>query len=464
METLRPLFWGEGLFLQPQHFQQLDGYHEARSRRIQQLLYPFGWGIKSLSIDETALQNFQVEIEHCELVTPEGTILRFQMESAPSNARIVPRSCEDALDPGGAPLGVYLGLKRLQWEGGNLEMPSTQRQTAEGDAYPRFRLHEVMTPDLFVGEAQSQELQYLIYDVRMLFDGDPIVYSHDYELIKIAEIQRAAEDQGAILAKRYIPPVLDCHASPVLHKMLREIRDMLTAKGGELSDYKHKRGVHTVDLGSRDTVYLLMMQMVNRYIPLFHHHLEVRETPPCVFYALLRQFIGELSTFSDTVSVLGGPLPPYRHDQLWECFNAAVEVARTLIYELTKGPEYVVPLEFDGEYYAANLDQRVFEAQNRHYLSVKTDVPTAELQHHLADVGKVGTRQEMESLRNRSLPGLSLRYLENPPGELPRRAHSTYFEIDHHGTLWSSIMQRQNIAVYCKLPPEDTQIELLIVD
>ena len=48
-------------------------------------------------------------------------------------------------------------------------------------------------------------------------------------------------------------------------------------------------------------------------------------------YALLGQMIGECSTFPETVSVLGGPLPAYRHD---------------LLSEFTKGPEYVVLLVF----------------------------------------------------------------------------------------------------------------------
>ena len=33
MELLRPVFWGQGMFLQPQHFQRQDGYHAARIRR-----------------------------------------------------------------------------------------------------------------------------------------------------------------------------------------------------------------------------------------------------------------------------------------------------------------------------------------------------------------------------------------------------------------------------------------------
>ena len=31
MEPLHPIFWGQGMVLQPQHFQQQDCYHEARA-------------------------------------------------------------------------------------------------------------------------------------------------------------------------------------------------------------------------------------------------------------------------------------------------------------------------------------------------------------------------------------------------------------------------------------------------
>src|SRR5215510_14338624 len=55
MGPLRPIFWGQGMFLQPQHFQQHDCYHEARLQRYLHWLFPFCWGVKSLVINETAL-------------------------------------------------------------------------------------------------------------------------------------------------------------------------------------------------------------------------------------------------------------------------------------------------------------------------------------------------------------------------------------------------------------------------
>jgi type VI secretion system protein ImpJ len=177
----------------------------------------------------------------------------------------------------------------------------------------------------------------------------------------------------------------------------------------------------------------------------------------------MRQLIGELSTFSESVSVLGGPLPAYRHDQLWECFEPALRLAKELLNELTKGPDYVVPLVFDGEYFAGALDKRFFEGSNRYYLSIKVDMPPREVLRRLTETGKICSREEMEALRKQAIPGLNVAYLENPPEELPRRAHCSYFVIDHHSYLWKRIEQRQNLAVYCELPSPQTDMELLVI-
>jgi type VI secretion system protein ImpJ len=81
----------------------------------------------------------------------------------------------------------------------------------------------------------------------------------------------------------------------------------------------------------------------------------------------------------------------------------------------------------------------------------------------LTGTGKVASREEMDALRQRALPGLMVRYLETPPEELPRRAHNSYFELDHHGSLWNRMEQRQNIAVFCQLPPEQAEMQLMVI-
>jgi type VI secretion system protein ImpJ len=367
---------------------------------------------------------------------------------------------------------VYLGVKRLRWEDANVAPPSgTTWNGGAADQAQRFSIQELTTPDLLTPDGRDCSVQYLCYEVQILFD-DELTNHQDYELMKIAELLRSAEGQGTFLSRRYIPPCLTIHASAVLDSMLKELRELLTAKGRELSEYKRQHKMHTIDISSKDTVFLLMMQTVNRYIPLFHHHLEIEETHPCTVYALVRQLVGDLSTFSEDTTALGDPvrpLPPYRHDRLWECFDPALHLAKELLNEITKGPDYVVPLEWDGrEYFAANnIEKRFFEGINRYYLSIKVDIPPRELLALLTETGKISSHDDMPELRGKFLPGLKIDYQEIPPEELPRRAYYSYFLIDHRWALgvhlWRTIEERRDIAVFCELPPEKTEMRLLVI-
>jgi type VI secretion system protein ImpJ len=111
----------------------------------------------------------------------------------------------------------------------------------------------------------------------------------------------------------------------------------------------------------------------------------------------------------------------------------------------------------------ADLDKQFFEGNNSYYLAIKVDMPPRELHRLLTETGKICSREEMEALRKQALPGIPLDYLEVPPEELPRRAHCTYFALDHHHYLWKRLAERQNIAVYCQLPAQATEMQLLVL-
>ena len=66
-------------------------------------------------------------------------------------------------------------------------------------------------------------------------------------------------------------------------------------------------------------------------------------------------------------------LPDYRHQDLWTSFSAAQSLVIQLLDEITAGPEYMMPLLFDGTYYATDLPPAIFEGRNRFYLALETE-------------------------------------------------------------------------------------------
>ena len=53
----RPLFWRQGLFLQPQHFQLLERYNQALFTSFYKYQQPYPWGIGKIQIQDAALDN-----------------------------------------------------------------------------------------------------------------------------------------------------------------------------------------------------------------------------------------------------------------------------------------------------------------------------------------------------------------------------------------------------------------------
>jgi type VI secretion system ImpJ/VasE family protein len=434
---------------------------------------PFGWGIRTLRIREEGLAAHTFEVLQCEIVTRDGITLYAGSEIAQPNARLNPRSFEGLIDPMGKPLSVYLGLPRYQ--AGQSNLSSEEGSAAQGIP-TRYHLTGEPRPDLFEREAPEADIGFIEYNLALLFDRENTFASasQGFELIKIAELLPLATGVGARLSKQYIPPCMAVSSSTVLLGRLKAVRDLLTSKGQEFAVLKRQRGLRATASTLQDTLRLVMLQTLDRYIPLFHHVLELGHLHPEPAYALLRQLVGELSVFSEEVDVLGAiateqestqGLPPYDHEDLWPRFDLAIARIQELVSTMTTGPEAGIRLTFEGEYFQAVLSPPVFEGERtRYYLMIDSGMSGPELSSLLQRTGKICAKEDMPRLRQSALFGLKIDYLPVPPEELPQRSSRySYFGIDIQSPHWKRIRDAGNIAVLCQLDPSETSMKLLVV-
>jgi type VI secretion system protein ImpJ len=288
----------------------------------------------------------------------------------------------------------------------------------------------------------------------------------DYELIPLARLER---DQDTIrISEEFVPPCLSIGADQTLFKVIKEIRDQIGARSRQLESYKRDRGLHAAEFGARDMVYMLALRSLNRYAPLLAHMAAAHHGHPWTVYGLLRQLIGELSTFSAEVSYTGENsegrrmLPEYDHSHLGACFSAARTLVTRLLDQITAGPEYIIALLFDGTYFAAEMPPAIFEGRNRYYLVVETETDPAQLLTAMDGIAKIGSRESLPILIARSLSGVGVQHLTQVPQELPRRAHAFYFQMDHHSDQWSQVQKSKNVALYWDAAPEDLKVELMV--
>jgi len=456
----RPFFWHQGLFLQPQHFQLQDRYIQSLTRPLQSFLQPHFWGIGNLQIQDAALGNLSLQVLQGQFQFPDGSFV-----SLPENGLIDPRSFNEEWVEGGKPLGILLGLRKWNPSGDNVTVLSSLESVSDVATRYVTSTEPEEVQDLYQGGSSAQ-VKRLYYVLKLFWDSEEEQLG-DYELIPLARLKRQGEH--IVRSKHFFPPCLSINAVGPLLNLITEIRDQLASRAHMLEAYKRERGIHTAEFGARDTVFLLALRSLNRYVPLLFHITESQTVHPWTVYGILRQIIGELSSFSETVNLLGEKedgsslVPSYNHRKLHTCFLSAQDVLLRLLDEITAGPEYMLELTYDGAYYSGELSPSMFDSHNRFYLVLATDHEPGPVLESFSALAKMGSRESLPLLIARALPGIKASYLESPPQELPRRPGSLYFQIDHHGELWQQVQHSNNLAIFWDNTPEDIKVELMVV-
>ena len=82
MET-KPVFWHQGLFLQPQHFQLAEQNQQARLYPYHHYLQPHFWGVCRLQLLASSLSHRTCEIESGEFIFPAAREKRHGFRETP---------------------------------------------------------------------------------------------------------------------------------------------------------------------------------------------------------------------------------------------------------------------------------------------------------------------------------------------------------------------------------------------
>jgi type VI secretion system protein ImpJ len=456
----KALFWHQGLFLQPQHLQLESRYQETLDHPLKAYLQPHFWGVAGLSVSKAALGNRSFQLTEGRFLFPDMTWVE-----VPGNAVVMPRSFEDDWEKGSQQFGVCLGLRKFNPIGPNV--------TEVNDP---SNIYDVHTRWMAAGTAESipdlhrdgpaADVQKLTYVLRIFWESEKDRLG-DYELIPLARLER--EQDQVRLSPEYIPPCLCLGADETLFKIVKEVRDQIGARSRQLEAYKRDRGLHSAEFGARDMVYLLALRSLNRYAALLNHYTSVRTVHPWTVYGLLGQLVAELSTFAGDISFTGETtsgeqlLAEYRHSDPAAGFASALALITRLLDQITAGPEYILPLMFDGTYFGTELPPAVFDGRNRFFLVLETEADPQSVLTSLERIAKLGSREALPLLIARSLSGVGMDHLPVPPQELPRRSRALYIQVNHHSDQWTQVQRGKNLALYWDTAPEDLKVELMVV-
>jgi type VI secretion system protein ImpJ len=428
MTWYNKVMWSEGMFLQPQHFQQQDRHVARQLDGRLAPAFPWHWGFAALALDEAALLQGRVALASARGVLSDGTAFACPADEP------VPPALE--IDPD---VRDQLLVLALPWVRPGLV--ESDVEASEGTAPPRYRALEIDVADVHAQSLREAPLQVGRLNLRLMLARDA---GEGFATLGVARIIERRADGRVLLDPHYVPPMLNVNAHPVLDGWLREIQGMLNQRGEALAARLAQPG----RAGVGEIADFLLLQAVNRQQPLFAHLQRLPVLHPERFWSQAVQLAGELATFRETRRP---PVyPDYRHDDLaavWRVLMADVRQSLSMVLEQT-----AVPIDLQerksGVRVAVIGDVELLRTA-QFVLAVNAHLPVEALRTRFPSQVKIGPAERIRDLVQQQLPGVVLRALPIAPRQIPYHAGFTYFELETRGAdLWKQLETSGGLAMH----------------
>lgn len=421
------VIWSEGLFLRPQHFQQNDRYFETYIEGRCKGIRNYSWGIRELVIDEGALSLGKISISRLSGILPDGTPFNIPYDDE------APLSLDISEDVRSKIVYLALPLKRRE---------ATEVETLENEE-SLARYHPVVdkTRDSNAGMTEQVEVEIGALRLGLMLEGEGL---GQYATLGIARIVECRSDNKVVLDHEYIPPVLDCRASPKLYDFLSELEGLFHQRGDVLAGRVSSSGRG----GSAEIADFMLLQCVNRCEPLMAHLASCEGLHPESFYQYAIQMAGELATFSSTTRRTL-KFATYNHENLADTFAPVINELRrslSMVMEQT-----AVPLNLQAHKYGihvATIADRNLLKTSYFVLAAHADIPNEELSSRFPSQVKAGPAEMISELVNLQLPGIALHQMAVAPRQIPYHSGFSYFELNRSSELWKKMSNTGGFAFH----------------
>jgi type VI secretion system protein ImpJ len=428
MTWTNKVIWTEGMFLQPQHFQQQDRYlgRQLEGRLTSSLAWP--WGFVALQVDDAALLQGRIVVNSARGVLPDGVSFSVPGDDPAPPALEVPTDARDQI--------VVLAVPMVR-----PGVAESDVEAAEGAMPPRFRASDLDVADVHAASLREAPLQIGRLNLRLLLARDA---NEGYTTIGVARIVERRADGRVTLDASYVPPMLHVPAQQVLDGYLREVHGMLHQRGEALA----ARLVQPGRSGVGEIADFLLLQVVNRHQPMFAHLQRLLVLHPERLYELCLGLAGELSTFRDARRPAA--YPEYRHDDLAGCFRGVMADLRqslSMVLEQTAVP--IDLQERKSGVRVALIPDVELQRTASFVLAVNAHMPGDALRSRFPTQVKIGPAERIRDLVQLQLPGVTLRALPVAPRQIPYHAGFTYFELETRGNeLWKQLETSGGLAMH----------------
>ncbi len=433
------VIWSEGMFLRPQHFQQHVRYLEHFVESRCGLLRGHAWGLERLHFDEQLLNLGKLSVLDARGVFPDGTPFEMPEEDDPPSVFEVPGNTHDAI------VHLALPVRRLGSEEASSERDAT--------TLARYVTHESEVMDSVSRQTEAAILQTGKLRTRLMLDSDK---RDEYATIPVARIIEVSSDNKVLLDEQFIPTAIAQRGAQPLLAFVKELLGLLQHRSEALAGRVSASGRGG---GTAEIADFLLLQVVNRAIPLVSHLASQGGLHPEELYRQLLEMAGELATFTSAAKQ-----PPrfeiYDHANLTRSFRPLFKELRRSLSMVLEQTAIQLPLqERKFGIRVAQIPDRKLLLDANFVLAVHAAIPTEKLLSHFPTQVKIGPVEKIRDLVNLALPGIRVRALPVAPRQIPYQSGFVYFELNRADELWKELHRSGGFAFHIAGDYPDLKIE-----
>jgi type VI secretion system ImpJ/VasE family protein len=433
--------WREGMFLRPQHFQAQERYFDAQIRARVDSVQPYAWGFTSITVDEDLASLGKFGLLRAAGVLPDGTPFSIPDELPPPPPLDVPADARDAI--------VSLTLPAAQ--PGAVEFREADAATHEA----RFAVTEQEVPDAFSDDTVTEPIEFGLPNLRFGVTRDQ---TYGRVTLGIARV-REVSNKKLVFDDRYIPPTLDIAAAARLKGGVTDIVGRVEQRAEELA----VRAVEATDGGSETFASFLLLQVLNRWLPMLRHLEALPTVHPERLFETLVGMAGELATLIRP-DRKPPALPLYDHENPQLCFEPVFDLLQSMLSAVFERSAVQLPLEEKGPgaYVCTITDHNLFKT-GYFYLAVAAAVPVEEIRRVFPSVAKIAAVQKMKQIVESALPGVPLRHVPTPPPQIRVLPGHVYFELDRSVRDWRDFATAPGLGLHVAGEWPELRLELWCV-
>lgn len=455
MGPKRTVFWRQGLFLQPQHFQSLQSHTDSSANDYSESRSGVHSGLIDLKVDQEALQNGMLRIEKLVHILGDGTLISF-----PGNVELTAVSLAQIQADESGKIDVFIALPMLEVDSSNLS-------SDDGLTKKRFRVNEIdQAVDLYEGKDWA-DIETLSLDAQLII-GEQATSAKNLLSEKVLEIEL---DAGLYrLSPHFVPNAVFLKSAHALRADLRSLQQSLIARYDQLDSVSLFLADSGSDVSSGALRNLFAQQIIAEHTARLTHFLDRPETYVHEVYLALRQLVGALSGFTEKVSILGetddnaSSIIAFNPSTLSEGFSRLFALTDDLLNALTVDPSKLSNLSNIGEgKFSGALPFEFTDPRNKVYLRLRSAENLDGMAEQISRFARLGAELQVDVYVKRALPGVDVKYMEGKPAGVARVPGSIYFIVNRDSYEWSKLVESGRPSFVWVDCPEDLEVDLVSV-